>query len=177
MRQKSKVLFKTPFISVCELDVPKLNMKYFYLHESRCDGNLVAVLPFKKENNKILYGLRKEICPPWDKDKFTICSLTGGVDKGTPREAAQLELKEEAGIFANYNDFIFLGKTFRDKASDTIVHLYAIDITGKEIGEATTDGTEAEKVSSMIWEEDISKSLDPLSYTLFYKLQQLNSEV
>lgn len=173
----NKVLCKTDYVALLEMDVPKLNSKYYFLHEIRTHGRLIAILPYKNENGKIYYGLRKELCPPWSKEKFTICSLTGGIEEPNgPRKTAVLELKEEAGYDAKPNEFIFLGKSFSNKASDTIVWLYAIDVTGKEQGQADGDGTETEKVSSLIWEEDVNKSLDPLSYILYHKLETKNEQ-
>lgn len=143
---------------------------YIYSHETRCNGNIVAILPFKNTNNGISIMLRNEITPCWSMES-SISSITGGVDMGnTPRKTAMHELKEEAGYIADITEFVSLGTCRGSKSNDTTYHLFAIDVTDKYRTNANGDGSELEKKANCFWANNASGAVDPLVYTLMYKL-------
>ena len=101
---------------------------------------------------------------------YNISSVTGKHDQRTPTLTAVKELKEEAGYEVSSKDMINLGTCKGTKSCDTTFYLFSVDLTDKKEGKATTDGSELEKNASCIWDEDVSKSVDPLSYVSYYRL-------
>lgn len=154
---------------------------YEYLHEDRCNGIIVSILPYRYNNSLIRrdnpfdFLLRNELTPCWDMDENVWSSITGGVDIGnTEYETALIELEEEAGYKIDQKDLIFLGYSFGTKSSDTLYILFTCDLTDKERGEANGDGSYLESKAYCEWVEDISIAEDPLVYSSYYKMKQIN---
>src|SRR5262249_7831513 len=134
-----KTLYETPFLSL------KQRQNYIYVHESRSDGKLVALLVYDSSRPDVVLG-RYEICPAHGDTSPQLAAITGGVEKGTtPVEAALKELWEEAGYGADAVDLEPLGEVCPSKAADTRMYLYAFDAYGKVQQAATGDGSAYEQ--------------------------------
>jgi hypothetical protein len=168
INSKIETLYSNKFIEIQKISDPKKGVKgYFYLHEK--NKGVISILPFKKEKNQIQFLLRKEITPCWSMN-YNISSITGKHDQKTPILTAVKELKEEAGYEVSSKDMINLGTCRGTKSCDTIFYLFSVDLTDKKEGKATTDGSELEKNATCIWNSDVSKSVDPLSYVSYCRL-------
>lgn len=150
---------------------------YEFIHESRCQGKIISILPFKKNEDeshstKLQILFRKEVTPCWIINKQVLSSITGGFEGGDPRDTAILELKEEAGYIAEQHELISLGTCFGPKCADTVYYLYSINLTGKQQFEATGDGSELERKAHCEWSQinNIVNSKDPLASVLLVRL-------
>jgi 8-oxo-dGTP pyrophosphatase MutT (NUDIX family) len=164
---KKKTLFKNEWISM--MSVPeKSGAPYIYSHETRCNGNIVAVLLYNKDDNTVKYGVRSEKTPCWG-DTEQLSSLTGGVDKGSnPTETAVNELKEEAGLIVKKEDLEPLGTCRGTKSCDTTYHLFALDVSGLEMTEPTGEDT-----GDIVWlrkNDAIQRVVCPLFYVMIARL-------
>ena len=133
---------------------------YVYSHETRCKGRIIAVLPYRFRAEGIEYLLRREITPCWGMD-HNYSALTGGVEESGPLATAIAELNEEAGYHANPPEMISLGISFGTKSTDTIYHLYAVDVSSKTPGEAAGDGSKLDSEGTTEWFSD-PDSPDPI---------------
>jgi 8-oxo-dGTP pyrophosphatase MutT (NUDIX family) len=180
--ESTEILKSTDFLSLRKVVSPEKGVNgYYYSHEDRCNGHIVSILPFrfisddvycKPSNEKeIEFLLRHEITPCWNINQHTISSITGGVDKGnTVEETVIIEMKEETGYIVHPINLIDLGVTYGIKSSDTIYHLYAVDLSGMTKGEVTTDGSSLEQNAFCEWKFEVSEAVDPMVYTSFYRL-------
>lgn len=158
-----KTLFENRWLSLKETE------GYIFSHESRCQGNIVAILVYDSSKPDMVLG-RYERCPAHF-DGIQLASFTGGVEKGDVLATAVMEIKEEAGYDAKKEELIYLGTCRPSKSSDTVVHLVSWDANGKIQGEASGDGSEGEKDSYSKW---IDKSValscqDPLMLVLLVR--------
>lgn len=93
--------------------------------------------------------------------------ITGGVDipdpLDLPREVLR-ELKEEAGYVGDEAKLVHLGAIRQSKIADTIVYLFAINLTGVDKVKITGDGSKMEKLGECRWitEEELIWGSDPL---------------
>lgn len=129
---------------------------YTYSHESRCNGKIVAALPFRKtaDGGQVEFLIRKEVTPCWNLTDRCPSSITGGCESEDPREDIVRELKEEASIEVGVDDLIPLGTCRGTKSSDTVYFLYAVDMNGKEgdFSGGEGDGSELEGEAVNEWE-------------------------
>lgn len=140
-----KTLFKNSFIAIREHD------DYFYAHDVRARGKLVAVLPYRqKDENTYQYGVHMEVCPAHG-DTPSAYSITGGVGDKSPEETALKELWEEVGYRVTVESLIPLGEIYAAKNIDTRVYLYAVDVTGLTAVEPPTDGSRFEQIAYPEW--------------------------
>lgn len=142
---------------------------YIYSHESRCQGQIVAILPYRlTPSGQYEFYIRYEVTPPWGMEPAA-SSITGGVEHAmTPMEAAREELWEEAGYQASAKMIESLGTCRGVKSSDTEYYLYAVDLTEhKQSGEATGDGSALEAQATMKWQASVLQGEDPLLGMLF----------
>jgi len=161
-------LYHNKWLSLRQID------NFVYSHESRCNGNIVAILPFTRENNIVNFLLRKETNPAWDQENQILTCITGGLDEGnTPLEMIIEELDEEGGYTAEPENIISLATIRGVKSVDSVYHLFTVDLTGFERHEAMGDGSELEKGSSCYWSRTIGKAQDPLVYTMYYRMLHL----
>ena len=142
---------------------------YEYLHETRCDGLIVAALPYRRTAHGTHLYLRHEVTPSWGMDT-AISAITGGVEGGDVIKTILHELYEEAGIDADTTRLISLGTCRGTKSSDTIYHLFGIDITHSELEAATGDGSELEAKAWMAWHVAPDSAVDPLVYVMYHRL-------
>jgi len=168
-----QTLFFNKWLSLKNLVAPEEGVEgYVFSHETRCDGKIISILPYRFSNYKIEYLLRNEVTPCWG-FKPVISSITGGYEGGDPRDTAILELKEEAGYEVQSKYLLSLGTCFATKSSDTVYYLYSINLTDFEMQNATGDGSELEKKAKCMWfESDIIPTVkDPLVSVLFIRLK------
>ena len=88
-------------------------------------------------------------------------------------ETSKRELKEESGFTVDDNDkWFFLGTVTASKFVDNEHPCFAVNVTGIEKGEATTDGSEHERLSQFLFipANDVVKSKDVFIPALFLKL-------
>lgn len=167
-----KTLFKTDWVELREMKDPKQGVHgYSYIHESRCNGKIVAILPFKEDyDGNIQYYLRSEVTPCWGMTP-ALSSVTGGVERDDVMATAVMELEEEAGFEAKESDFIKLGTCRGVKSADTVYHLFAVNCTNLKKVEAKGDGSELEAKATMVWTNppDIVEAEDPLVAMLFVR--------
>jgi len=151
---------------------------YTYSHETRCDGHLVSVLPYKldADGNVTQVMVRQEVTPCWELNRV-MSSITGGVEKDNDGEldpvgTAVLELKEEAGLVASPGEMVDLGTCRGVKSCDSVYHLYGFDASDVEETEALGDGSELEAKAFCEWvnPEDLIKAQDPFLAMLFLRL-------
>lgn len=172
--QADTLLFNTDYLGIFET-----SDGYTYVHEMKAaDGCKVAVVPyaFLPPDNSFFCLAVVERCRP-DDTMPQVCSMTGKCeveDLDDLRLAALRELKEEAGIEAEYWDLNDFGIIYPSKSMDTKVYAFGVDVTGKNIqfGEALGDGTEAEENMTRKWLDiyQIADCTDPILHAVVYRL-------
>ena len=121
-----KTLYENKWLALREKD------GYTYLHENRCNGKLVAILVFTKNENGIDKILGRFEDNPAHGGIHRLCSITGGVENDDVITTVLMELEEEGGFKVNEEDLIPLGEARPYKAADTVCSLFGFDATGKE---------------------------------------------
>ncbi len=151
---------------------------YTYAHEIRCHGQIVGVLVFRTDDeHKPILGryernpALRDMSVPMDYYNIPVdlASITGGVEEGQcPCETAIMEIGEEAGYFVKEEQLIDLGTVRPSKGMDTTVHLFAVDVTGMEQGEAKGDSSQGEEDAHTGWIsiDDAVACRDPLMATM-----------
>ena len=167
-----RVLWSGDYIETRLKVLPKLGTTYEYLHEKKCKGLGVALLPFR-QFFQIEYLLRQEIIPAWGMVPKH-CSVTGMVDEGEDVVLAALrELSEETGYHIDKNEIIVLGNSRLGKSCDTSVFLFSADLTNSRRGKSKPDGSILEKFGKAQWGEsdDVVRISDPLVHVMYNRLQ------
>lgn len=154
IKNSSINLHSNKWISLlCMRNPSKHIYEYIYSTETRCKG-IVAFIPFRLNGDIIEVLIRYEATPCWDGDRQVGSSFTGGIDhNSTPVETAIKEIKEETGYSVDKTELISLGQTFGIKSSDTIYHLYAVDLSHKDSPTELTVETELEQFSFNKWSQ------------------------
>lgn len=164
-------LYKTKWVELCKR-VSKENGTYIFIREPwLIDGKAVSVLPFSViPSGEKLYLLRCEVA-----DVPVAGTIKGGCDKEGEEaiETAVRELEEEAGFIADAIDMIPLGTARSSKLNTTIMHLFAVDVTGREQFEPEGDGTLNEANAYCMWvdEQTAIESLDPMIHSTMLRLK------
>jgi len=168
----NKILHDNKWIQLLETDDG-----YVYSHEKRCGGEIIAVLPFSvtksMKGHVFRYLKRMEATPCHEGDQIKFTSITGGVENGDIKGTVIMELKEEAGVDATEDELIDLGFVYPSKSQDTKVYLFAVDITGKEVGEAVGDGSKHEESAYVEWSDDdeaLIQCTDSFNIAIFARL-------
>jgi 8-oxo-dGTP pyrophosphatase MutT (NUDIX family) len=160
-----KTHYKGKFLSLCETDDG-----FEYLHEHRLNNReLVACLLVSGHNTEI-FGIRSEVCPPHQVGHHD-ASLTGGVDPGnTIIDTVCKEVKEESGYTITKDELLSLGMVYQGKMTDTRVHLYLADCTGKDQDELNLDDS-FEKTSTFRWGsfKEAVATPDPIIHSLILR--------
>lgn len=132
---------------------------YVFLHMVRTQGRLMAIVPFRLQDQQLQFLARIEICPahaPANTSKADMTaarySITGGpkADETLPACAVR-ELSEEAGYVVNPADLIDLGQVYPSKQEDTIAQLYSVDLSGLSQNKIEGDGSEWEEGAGVEW--------------------------
>ena len=147
-----KTLFQNKWLSLKEIIAPEKGINgYVYSHETRCQGIIVAILPYRKTKGKVQVLLKSEVTPCWNSDKPTLSTITGGWEGGDVRDDAIRELLEETGYTVTKKELTNLGTSYASKSSDSIYELFTVDLTDKKRGKALGDGSRLEKDSKSYW--------------------------
>jgi len=164
-------LYQNDWVELIEVKWPERGVNgYSYLHERRCKGKIIAILPYRQTREGIEFLLRVEVCPAWG-FRSVKCSITGGYETFDPRDTAVMELEEEAGYSVDKGRLIELGTCRATKSTDTVYYLYAVDVTDLEQGEAKGDGSRLEAEGSTHWTlEPLNETDDPFVFTMWAKL-------
>lgn len=143
---EEKVLFKSEYYTLKEKD------GYEYIHEEKCHGAIVAVLPFKTVEGEKQFLLVNEDRPMHGRG-MNLYALTGGFDDVSLsiRETVVKEVREEAGFEVVSEELISLGWVYNSKACDTKVYMFAVDVSGKEQEEPISDGDVIEDGAVLQW--------------------------
>ena len=167
---KFEKLYNSKFIEIRKIIAPdsKAIHGYEYVHDISCNSQKIALLPFRKYENKIQFLLRHEIVPPWDPNQPQSVSLTGSVEKD-PLASAVKELHEESGYRVPQSELIELGMCYANKALDVKYFLYSVELTGKTRGMAVGDGSYIEKIGQCIWRPRINTN-DAILSMLYLRL-------
>jgi len=160
------------WLALRRLKVPSLQINgYTYSHEGRCNGKIVAVLPYRitAKGHEVL--LRTEIVPPWGLTAVP-CAITGGCDHEgeEPAQVALRELEEEAGYAVPPEYLISLGDCRGTKSTDTTFYLFTCDVSQMIAGEAKGDGSHLEEIGGTLWTQSPEKCKDPLVGTMALRL-------
>jgi hypothetical protein len=131
---------------------------YEYIHEHRCDGHIVSMLPVHPKHGMMI---RKELTPCWGEGPF-INSITGGWERDihpTPIDTVVAELREETGIVLHDENVIkSLGTVRGTKSSDTMYHLFLIDLSDDNYEELEPEpDSELEKHEYCEWTPSASR--------------------
>jgi 8-oxo-dGTP pyrophosphatase MutT (NUDIX family) len=164
-----KTLYHNKWLSLCEVDCGN-GESYVYAHETRCDGKIVSVLPFRYTDVGVEFLLRYEVCPCFGPEHILV-TVTGGVEEDNPLKTAVRELREETGYDVDESEMIALGTVIGAKSIDSIYYLYAVDLTDKEPGEVTGDGSDFEKSAYNQWKQTVLECFDPNAYVAEHRLQ------
>lgn len=151
---------------------------YVYSHETRCQGVIVAVLPYRQvaggpdDPGVYQYLLRSEVTPCWGMEP-TLSTVTGGGEKGEhPGATAARELLEETGfdVPLTRDRWTPLGQSRASKSADTIYELSAVDVTGLVPGEIVGDGTYHDTNAPSVWVNNPWESVDPQASVMHARL-------
>lgn len=140
-----KILHETPFLSLVERD------GWYYFAQIPGSAGGVAIMLYRQDEDKPILG-RYEMCPAHLDSIPALTAIAGGIEEGdTPLETAVKESYEEAGYKLQASDFIDLGNCRLSTNQDTIVYLFAADVTGLPRYEALGDGTRGEQGAYCDW--------------------------
>jgi 8-oxo-dGTP pyrophosphatase MutT (NUDIX family) len=173
MEKEDTTLFENPWLSLCMVTSP---VPYVYSHETRCNGRILAVLPFRDGPDRE-YLVRSEVTPCWGPDP-ELSSVTGGWQGGDIEDDVVREVLEETGYTITREDLIPLGESRASKSSDTLYSLFAVNLTGRVAGIATGDGTPLEAGSSVQWvsADTLAWLKDPQLAVMYRRLQIFRDE-
>lgn len=145
---------------------------YEYASELGGTGDLVVVLGFKKDPGEPFQLLGRFETVPCHDGKLKLVSLTGKAESTDWKTEAHRELVEESGVKGvEPGQLHDVGIVYPSKAMDTIAHLFVVDLTGHELGEAKGDGTKGEEGTYCEWVplEDMVDCKDPLVHVLMLR--------
>jgi len=165
--QQEKIIASTPKFDVVEREG---------IVGIRSTVESVIILPFVTDDQglPLMLGVLKEK-NPFREGGYSVTLITGSSEEEDPDylSTAKRELKEESGFSVDDNDkWYFLGTVTASKMIDSEYPCFAVDVTGIERGEATTDGSEQERLSKFIFipANDVVKSKDVFIPAIFLKL-------
>lgn len=182
---KVKELYSNKWISLRTVeDKEKGVPPYVYKHVTPSDGHTIVVLPWKiTDDGSTEFLTIYEVRPCWsinekDLSMRHLQSITGAIDNGEKPEIAALrELVEETGYRATRKNITSLGTTFCSKASDTIYHMFAVDLTNVEQGEKeTTEQAEQDSVTMWLESGQLGVINDPLVAQMYMRFSSIGLE-
>ena len=182
--EKHSIIASGKFVTLCQVETE--DYKYEYSVDSRCDGELVAVLPYyyNSEINSMHVVVHMETTPCWGGDSLHVNSITGGFERdkhSSATDAARAELSEEAGIVADMNNMKYIGGSHLGKSSANIVHMFKYimsdsdyeNFIGREI-HTCGDGSWLEQQSHSVMYtvgKAVALTTDPILSTMILKLK------
>lgn len=170
--QEDTELYHNKWLSLKEIK-SDLTKSYIYSHETRCDGKIVSILPYRRTAWGIDLLFRNEITPYWNNGKAVLSTITGGVETDNPKDDVIRELEEEAGYTVSFP--IPLGTCYGAKSSDTVYYLYTVDLTGfTEPERIDGDGSKLEAAAYCLWKPNyaIIQCDDPLGSVMYVRMQK-----
>jgi ADP-ribose pyrophosphatase YjhB (NUDIX family) len=147
---------------------------YVYSHETRCQGRIVAILPYRElldwtctcdpgpegqhRRDRCGFGevlsreylVKSEMTPCWGFHQ-ELSAITGGYEGGDIEDDAVREMLEETGYKITRDELVPLGESFASKSADTVYSLFSVNLTGRTPGEAIGDGSRLEAESEAVW--------------------------
>jgi 8-oxo-dGTP pyrophosphatase MutT (NUDIX family) len=142
MRGEETCLYSGPWLAVIDRG------GYVFAHTQ---NSAVYLLPFRRPCEAAYLLARLEVCPAHGAESH-LYAITGQCPPGeAPLAIAIQELYEEAGFQAEATRFEALGSVYLSKQTDTVAHLFAVDITGLPPFAAPTDGSRFEEGSACAW--------------------------
>jgi hypothetical protein len=169
-----KTLCDNEWLSLKEMKDPDNGVNgYVYSHETRCKGHIISILPYRQAVGGVEFLLRSEVTPCWGMEEC-VSSITGGLEENV-EDTVLMELKEEGGYSVSKKDLINLGTCFGTKSSDTVYHLFSVDLTDREMGDASGDGSELEAKAHCFWanrDELVTRGVDPILYISLARLER-----
>jgi ADP-ribose pyrophosphatase YjhB (NUDIX family) len=175
MTVTDKVLHQNEWLSLHRISDPEGGIGgYVYSHESRCNGLIVAALPyrfrFSTQPRCPEFLLRVEVTPCWGLEPIQ-SAVTGGSEAGeTPQTTMLRELREETGFEVPPDSLILLGQSRGTKSTDTLFVLFAADVTDLEQHPLQGDGSALEASATVAWTERPWESIDPLVSMMWAQL-------
>lgn len=170
-----KTLYKNKWVSLMEVvETDKGVNGYVYSHETRCNGEIIAILPYHNEYiGQYKYLLKNEVTPCWSLEK-RLSAITGGWEGGDIRSDAIRELYEETGYKIEKSDLINLGASYASKSSDTVYSLFSCDLSFRQRDIAPGDGSIIEHKSEAIWVKPnkLLDILDPQVSVMYLRLKK-----
>lgn len=170
-----KTLYKNKWVSLMEVvETDKGVNGYVYSHETRCSGEIIAILPYHHEYiGQYKYLLKNEVTPCWSLEK-RLSAITGGWEGGDIRSDAVRELYEETGYKIEKSELISLGSSYASKSSDTIYSLFSCDLSFKQPVLPPGDGSRIESESEAIWVKPsrLYEILDPQVSVMYTRLKK-----
>lgn len=180
METQDTVIHDGKFVSLRQIETD--DYRYEYTVDSRCDGTLVAVLPFFDEHCIVHY----ELTPCWNvklpEAPNHMNSITGGWESAkhpTTLDTAIAELREEAGIEADLTRMRSLSVCNLGKSSANIVHLYGYCMSEEEFNNYPTDywgagdgsWMEQQEYASLVpIQQALMASTDPLLFVMIARV-------
>lgn len=169
----SETLYENRWLSLRVVRRPDLGIDgYAYSHESRCQGRIVAILPYSQTAKGRLYLVKAETTPCWALTPH-LSAITGGYEGGDIADDAVREMLEETGYEITRDDLIRLGESWASKSSDTVYSLFSVDLTGRVPGRAVGDGSRLEAESTTRWlrADELATVGDPQVSTMYVRLE------
>lgn len=176
---QEQVLYDNKWCSVVERELDN-GIKWVFGHHGWCNGEGVAIIPYRREltnpgwnYSEFRFLAHMEICAAHS-GEHGMYAVAGGRDKaGEPViTTAVRELKEETGYIASEQDMEFLGTCYPSKGTDTLMYLYAVDVTDLELTKPEGDGTLTEELAYCEWVKasELASKGEPILVTLMTRL-------
>lgn len=177
-----ETLHENGWVSLKVVRKPEVGVNgYVFSHETRCQGRIVAVLPFRvvkaphgpwDSSARPEYLVKSEMTPCWSFDQV-LSAITGGYEGGDIEDDAVREMLEETGYAIDRTELIALGESYASKSADTVYSLFSVDLTNREAGEAIGDGSRVEAESAAVWltEDQLVTVPDPQVATMLLRLR------
>jgi ADP-ribose pyrophosphatase YjhB (NUDIX family) len=167
-------LYSDKWVSLMQFVDPENNiLPYTFSQETRCQGRIVLVLPFRVvREDEWEYLVKIEITPCWSL-KHVLSGITGGYEGGDIEDDAVREVLEETGYTITREELIPLGTCYASKSADTVYSLFSVDLTDKIQGEALGDGEELEQFSKWLDDRELAKVMDAQVHVAWNRLRDL----
>lgn len=172
--RKSQLLYDDKWCQLRRVISPEEKIfGYTFIHEIRCNGEIISILPYRVIDEGLEFLFRKEATPCWELGNPILSSLTGGIDKNSNKTKTALkELEEESGYKAYDDELIYLGTSYASKSASTTYHLFSINLTDKKQTSPLYIETELETSSTCEWGsyDTLLTAQDPFIFVSYVRL-------